>query len=203
MLSLNKQQLKKLMPFRKCLRINFGEKLYNEKGECVLIDIEIIASHGEKILLTDYLLGPEVILHKRIITEMQKLSMKGVKYIPAKIRFRDWNCDFKPREDFQIITPPLFKVSKETILDDYFLVVAEEIQVVALRYGELWNGDNWVKPPKTLDKKALKKIPLDERLCFRLPGGQPWQRTLFHHSVKDIINALNPIKLYFYDIEGY
>jgi hypothetical protein len=59
----------------------------------------------QEVILTDYLFGPEVILHKRIVNEMQKLNMKGIKFIPAKLKFRDWNCEFKPMEYAQIIIP--------------------------------------------------------------------------------------------------
>jgi hypothetical protein len=201
MLNLDNQQFNEFMPFCKSHHINFGENSYNEKGEPVCINIEIIVSHMQEVVLTDYLFGPEVILHKRIVTEMQKLNMKGVKFIPAKLNFRDWNCTPKPMESIQIILPPLFNVPKETIIDDYFCIIAEENSISALTYEEFFNGDGWTNLPKVLDKKALEKIPLNERLCFYLPGVQPWQHTLFHHLVKDAINALNPTGLYFYDIE--
>jgi hypothetical protein len=127
--------------------------------------------------------------------------MKGVKFIPAKLRFRDWNNEPRSKKYVQIIIPPLFNAAKETIFDDYFCVTAEENSINALAYEEFFDGDGWAKPPKVLDKKTLEKIPLHERLCFYLPGVQPWQHTLFHHSVKDAIKALVPTGLYFYDIE--
>jgi hypothetical protein len=200
MSNLDSHQVNELMPFSKNLPINFGEKLYNEKGECVCINIEIIVSHMQEVVLADYLFGPEVILHKHIVNEMQKLIMKGVKFIPIKLNFRDWNCKPKSIDDVQIIIPPLFNVAKETITDDYFCVVAEKNSNIALAHKEYLDEGGWVRPPKILNKKLFEKIPLNERLCFYLHGVNPWQHTLFHHSVKDVISALNPIGLYFHDM---
>jgi hypothetical protein len=200
MLNLDSHQVNKFMPFFQNLHVNFGKSLYNEKGECVCINIEIIVSHMQEVILTDYLFGPEVILHKRIVNEIRKLNMKGVEFVPAKLNFRDWNCKLKSMNDIQIIFPPLFNVSKETIIDDYFCIVAEKNSNIALAYEEYLDGGGWAKPSKVLPKKLLEKIPLNERLCFCLHGVNPWQHTVFHHSVKDVVSTLNPIGLYFYDM---
>jgi predicted glycosyltransferase len=52
-----------------------------------------------------------------------------------------------------------------------------------------------------LDREALKKIPLEKRLVFRLR--EALSRTVFHKSIVDAIMAENPTGVQFRPIENW
>ncbi|GHV35490.1 hypothetical protein FACS1894178_5140 [Bacteroidia bacterium] len=160
---------------------------YDEDRKCLKVYLEINTPQPKKPVLADFLYAPETIVSKRIAEVMQSLNMEGVQFIPTQLT-----------------------LPKGEIIEDYVCVLVDDNTYTALDKEESdYTEDVWDEEEEplyevskvVLDRKVLSKIPLNKRLGFQLsenPGDY-----LFHHSVIEAINALNPTGVFYVDIEEY
>jgi hypothetical protein len=137
--------------------------------------------------MADFLYAPKDILSKRIAAAMQEMNMEGVQFLPTRL------------------TMP-----KGEIIEDYICVLVDNNTYVALdKEKSVYTKDDdddedmvfYTVEKVVLDRKVLAKIPLSKSLAFRLkesPGDY-----LYHESVIEKIQALNPTGVFFVDVEEY
>jgi hypothetical protein len=93
---------------------------------------------------------------------------------------------------------------KGEIIEDYICVVVDNNTYEAMdkEKSDFTMGRRSYNISKVvLDKKVLEEIPLTKRLGFRLKEAPGYP--LFHESVIEKIQALNPTGVFFVDIEEY
>ena len=123
-----------------------------------------------------------MVFSSRIIGMLQAMNIPDVQYIPARI-YRH-----KP---------------KDTFSDDYYILhilkridcFDKEKSIWKAGYGGEGVG---IIDSLVLDSKVLETIPINERLIFQLDENP--HRILFHKSIAEEINGLNPKGVYFYDL---
>ncbi|GHU98984.1 hypothetical protein FACS1894159_02290 [Bacteroidia bacterium] len=163
--------------------LRIDDEDYDEDGKCLKVYLEINTPRPRKPVLADFLYAPETIVSKRIAEVMQSLNMEGVQFIPTQLT-----------------------LPKGEIIEDYVCVLVDDNTFIALdkeksvyeRGKREWN---YMIEKVVLDRAVLSQIPLNKRLGFRLreaPGD-----SLFHHSVIEAIDALNPTGVFYVDIEEY
>lgn len=134
-------------------------------------------------VLADYHTGAKDFVSKRVAEAMMAMNMEGVRIVPLKLSDR-----------------------KGGYIEDYYCVFVDDNTYEALdkenseyEYDEdceLYFFDKIV-----LDKDALRKIPLNRRLGWRLleePG-----MYLYHESVVEKIKELNPTGVRFIHLDDY
>ncbi|GHU05796.1 hypothetical protein FACS1894158_09870 [Betaproteobacteria bacterium] len=127
--------------------------------------------------------GVRGVLSKKIYETLSPMKIKGIQLIPATI--------FDPK-------------NKNTYNDYYFLHIHNYLNCLDMNkavcristVGTVRNIEKMV-----LDEKVLSKIPLEERLVFRL--GELFTEQLFHKSIVDAIMAVNPQGLRFVKVEDF
>lgn len=154
-----------------------------ECGEEEILEVETEEPVQNKSQLSDYVGGADDIFHKRIAEAIQNMNPEGVKFHP--VRLDGWKGNIFDDYVCVVTYDNIYKLLNKE-LSDYFSDDDDE--------DEDYNIHKFV-----LDKKELSQIPLSKRLVMRareMPG-----YTLYHQSVVDAINALEPIGMKFYNFE--
>jgi|GEM_PF-3793724 len=121
---------------------------------------------------------PNIMVFSLRITELLKsMNISTVQYISARI--------YKHRP-------------KDTFSDDYTILHA--LKNIDCRDKEKSVEDYTDWSSIILEQKKLEAIPLSERLIFQLDNGYP---LLFHKTIAEKINLLDPKGAYFYDLNTW
>ncbi|SCB99436.1 imm11 family protein [Gilliamella intestini] len=137
-----------------------------------------------KPVISDYFSEPESIVSKKIAEVLAPLDIKGIQLIPAEIETHTGD-----------------------ILEDYFYIhIYNYLKAVDREKSkceaDLYDPDSlaWIDRFE-LDRKVLEKIPLEERLVFKLIEFTTIH--LYHKSVVDAIMAVNPQGVLFTKVEDW
>ena len=131
-------------------------------------------------VMADYLKGAESFFTTRIADVITKLNIEGVKLIETKWAGKQKNLTEKY---FCLnVTNKIEAMDKEKSDYEYEFRIYSIYKFV-------------------LDKEALKKTPLENRLIFKLR--EALSRVVFHKSVVDAIMAENPTGVQFRPIEEF
>ena len=129
--------------------------------------------------LPDYIGLPDAVISKKIYDELAPLQIKNVQLIPATIY-----VEGKIYKDYRLIH-----------MYNFLECVDREASTADVSSVTIGNG------AIILDKKKLAKIPLEERLVFRLDEGPSIK--VFHKSIVEKIMSVNPTGLEFRSLLGY
>jgi hypothetical protein len=162
------------------LRIDGRE--YDENRNITLIHLELNSPVPRKPVMADFLYSPaSTTLSKRIAAAMQEMNMEGVQFVPTRL------------------TMP-----KGEIIEDYICVVVDNNTYEAMdkeKSDYTMGRRSYFISKLVLDRKVLAEIPLSRRLGFRLKEAPGYG--LYHESVIERIQSLNPTGVFFVDIEEY
>ena len=145
-----------------------------------LMQFKLAEPIPRKPVLADYLSTPSSVVSKKIFNVLEPLKIYGIQLLPAKIRGKD-----------------------NKLVSGYWAIhIFNNIKCVDKKLSDckIEDGLGYVNKI-VLDKKVLKKIPLKERLIFRLEEDRAYQ--LFHASIVEKIMAVNPTGVKFTDIEKW
>ena len=134
-----------------------------------------------KAVIGDYFSQTESIVSEKIKLAMEPLNIKGIQLIPATVESNKGGV----YEDFYYVHIYHFIEAMDKENSNYELS----------QYG-MYHIDSF-----KLDTKVLEKIPLEERLVFKLKEGET--KKLYHKSVVDVIMATNPEGVQFIKVENW
>ncbi|GHV96797.1 hypothetical protein AGMMS50293_31170 [Spirochaetia bacterium] len=132
----------------------------------------------------DYPPDKVMVFSSRIIGLLQSMNISNLQFIPARI------YKHKP---------------KDTFSDDYSILhILKKIKCLD-KEKSIWKagfeGEVVGISSLVLDEKSLKNFPLNERLIFQLD--EKPHIILFHKSIAEKINLLDPKGIYFYDLATF
>ncbi|WP_128330634.1 hypothetical protein [Apibacter sp. HY039] len=152
----------------------------------------IQAQIGEPVprnpVMADFLTGAKDFVTKPIAKVMQALDMKGVQFTSVELSdlkggiIEDYICIDVNNNTYEALD------KEKTVFDNEFDDDDDD-------------DDFYFIKKMVLDRKALQKIPLQERLGFRLYEAPGYY--LYHKSVIDEIKKMNPSGVTFVNIEEY
>ena len=149
-----------------------------------LIEMKFWEPYPKKPVMVDFHDNGTIgVVSKKIYNVLSPLNIKGIELIPATI--------FDPK-------------NKNTYEDYYFLHIYNYLECLdrdkaIYKIGSVGTILNIKKV--VLDINVLSKIPLEDRLIFRL--GEMFTHQLFHESVVEKIMASSPQGLRFVKVENF
>ena len=160
---------------------------YQESEEFIqnpdIMEYRLAKPVPSKPVMADYHSSPYSVVSKKIGNELAKLNLKEVQLIPATITGKN---DEQHEEYF--------------FLHIYNYIVALDRQKSIYKWDDFLEEANPIEKI-VLSEEALKAIPLEERLVFRLRENFMFE--LFHKSIVDAIMATNPEGIQFTKVEDY
>jgi hypothetical protein len=133
-----------------------------------------------KPVIGDYFSETESVVSEKIKNVLESMHIKGIQLIPAKVESNKGDI----YENFYYI-------------HIYNIIEAMDKENSKFEYEyEMYYIDSF-----TLDNKVLEKIPLEERLVFKLK--EDITMKLYHKSVADAIMATNPEGVQFIKVEDW
>lgn len=174
----NDDSIPLLIQDKECPNYIFEDELI-EKPQ--LMKFKIRKPIPRKPKMADYLLFEGSVISKKIFDVLQPLKINGIQLLPSLIIGKD----------------------DEEFSDHWTLHIYNSIQCVDQSLSECEFNISYLGDVKkiVLSKNILKKIPLNERLIFRL--GEDSSFELFHISIVEKIMAVNPVGIKFTDIEKW
>jgi hypothetical protein len=139
--------------------------------------------YPRKPVIGDYFSQTESIVSEKIKNVLAPLKIKGIQLIPATVTSNKGDL----YEDYYYIH--LYNIIKAMDMDVNNSVYKQR------------NGGSYSIDRFTLDKDVLGKIPLEERLVFRLKEDESIK--LYHKSIVDAIMSINPTGVQFTKVENW
>jgi hypothetical protein len=139
--------------------------------------------YPRKPVIGDYFSQTESIVSEKIKNVLEPLKIKGIQLIPATVTSNKGDL----YEDYYYI-------------HIYHIIKAMDMDRNNSVYKQL-SGGSYSIDRFTLDKEVLGKIPLEERLIFRLEEDETMK--LYHKSIVDAIMAVNPTGVQFTKVENW
>ena len=133
-------------------------------------------------VMVDYHPVPYTVVSKKIYDILQPLFINGVQLIPATITGKD-----------------------NVLYEDYFYLHIYNIYELLDRDLSVYDWDDFIEQAEDIEKivisKNIEKIPLKERLIFKLKEDPTFE--FYHKSVVDAIMATNPEGISFTKVEDW
>jgi hypothetical protein len=137
--------------------------------------------YPRKPVIGDYFSQPESIVSEKIKNVLEPLQVKTIQLIPATVTSNKGEV----YEGFYYIH--LYKIIRA-------------MDMKTSEYEQL-SGGSYSIDRFNLDNAILEKIPLEERLIFRLDEYKTMK--LYHKSIVDAIMAVNPVGVQFTKVEDW
>ena len=133
-------------------------------------------------VMVDYHPVPYTVVSKKIYDILQPLFINGVQLIPATITGKD-----------------------NVLYEDYFYLHIYNIYELLDRDLSVYDWDDFIEQAEDIEKivisKNIEKIPLKERLIFKLKEDPTFE--FYHKSVVDAIMTTNPEGISFTKVEDW
>ena len=166
------------------LEVNLALKIKHPLNEISFIEFEFREPYPKKPKIVDYFTnGGFGTISEKLNQVLEPLNIKGIQLIPATVD--------NPK-------------SREIYKNYYFLHIYNYLNCLDMdksNYTKSLIGTIRVIEKIVLDTAVLSKIPLEDRLIFRL--GELYTFSLFHQSVVEKIMAVNPEGLRFVKVEDF
>ncbi len=133
-----------------------------------------------KINLVDFMTSPKAVISDKIADVLRPMNISGIQLL---------NCVLLGEKEEQDIREGYWGLHIYHRIE----CVNRELSICRINHGII-SAEKIV-----LDKSVLEKIPLQDRLIFRLQEDPLYQ--LFHKSIVDKIMAVNPSNLGFVDLD--
>ncbi|GHU05788.1 hypothetical protein FACS1894158_09820 [Betaproteobacteria bacterium] len=152
----------------------------NEISNPKVMEFAFGKPYPRKPIIGDYLSQPDSIVSEKIKNVLAPLKIKGIQLIPATVTS-----------------------NKGEVYEGYYYIhIYHLIAAMDRENSKYEQDDDYFSIDRfNLDTKILEKIPLKERLIFRLEEGETIM--LYHKSIVDAIVAVNPTGVQFIKVENW
>ncbi|GHU70342.1 hypothetical protein FACS189413_10560 [Bacteroidia bacterium] len=156
---------------------------FNKKNEILnpeVMEFVFGKPYPRKPIIGDYFSQTESIVSEKIKNVLEPLKIKGIQLIPATVTS-----------------------NKGEVYEGYYYIhIYHRIEAMDRENSKYEQDDDYFSIDRFfLDKKILEKIPLEERLIFKLKES-PTEK-LYHKSIVDAIVAVNPTGVQFIKVEKW